>query len=30
MNYNFFATSPDKIRVLDFIFTQTDLQVFDL
>ena len=29
MNYNFFATSADKIRVLNHIFENTDLQVFD-
>jgi hypothetical protein len=30
MNYNYFADKCDKIRVLDFIFNQTDLQIFDL
>ena len=29
MNYNFFANRADKIRVLSFIFEDTDLQVFD-
>ena len=30
MNYNFFADRADKIKLLDFIFTETDLRVFDL
>lgn len=30
MNYNFLATEIDKIQVFNFIFEQTDLQVFDL
>ena len=30
MNYDFFANSADKIQLLDFIFSETDLQVFDL
>lgn len=30
MNYDFFANSTDKIQLLEFIFAETDLQVFDL
>jgi hypothetical protein len=30
MNYNFFADKADKLEVLDFIFKDTDLQVYDL
>ncbi len=30
MNYNFFADKIDKISVLDFIFNETDLQIYDL
>ena len=30
MAYKFFATKSDKLEVLDFIFRETDLQVFDL
>jgi len=30
MTYDFYADEPDKIKVLDFIFQETDLQVFDL
>ena len=30
MNYNFFADKEDKLEILDFIFNDTDLQVFDL
>lgn len=30
MNYNFLANHEDKIRIFDFIFESTDLQVFDL
>lgn len=29
MHYNFFAGKRDKLTILDFIFTQTDLQVYD-
>lgn len=29
MNYNFYANSPDKMEVLDFIFYHTDLRVYD-
>lgn len=29
MNYNFLATTADKIQALEFIFENTDLQVFD-
>ncbi len=29
MNYDFFANKQDKISVLDFIFTATELQVFE-
>ena len=30
MTYDFFADESDKIKILEFIFNQTDLQVFDL
>lgn len=30
MTYDFFADKTDKLTVLDFIFNETDLQVFDL
>ena len=30
MNYNFFADRADKIKLLEFIFDETDLLVFDL
>ena len=30
MNYDFFADKADKLKVLDFIFKNTDLQVYDL
>lgn len=30
MTYNFFADKADKIEILDFIFKDTDLQVYDL
>jgi hypothetical protein len=30
MNYNFFADKIDKIAILDFIFNETDLQIYDL
>ena len=30
MTYDFFADKDDKIEILDFIFRETDLQVFDL
>lgn len=29
MNYNFFADKSDKIKVLEFIFQETDLQIYD-
>jgi hypothetical protein len=29
MNYDFFADKSDKINLLDFIFKETDLKVFD-
>jgi hypothetical protein len=29
MKYNFLANREDKIRIFDFIFTNTDLQIFD-
>jgi hypothetical protein len=29
MNYNFFADKEDKIKVLEFIFNETDLKIFD-
>jgi hypothetical protein len=30
MRYDFYADKTDKLTVLDFIFNETDLQVFDL
>lgn len=30
MNYDFFANKADKLEILDFIFKETDLQVYDL
>jgi hypothetical protein len=30
MNYDFFADKSDKLKVLDYIFKNTDLQVYDL
>jgi hypothetical protein len=30
MTYDFFADERDKIEILNFIFRETDLQVFDL
>ena len=30
MTYNFYADQTDKLSLLEFIFNQTDLQVFDL
>lgn len=30
MNYNFFADKTDKLKILDFIFRDTDLHVYDL
>lgn len=30
MNYNFYASRTDKLELLEFIFKETDLQVFDL
>ena len=30
MTYNFFADKTDKLEILDFIFKETDLQVYDL
>lgn len=30
MTYDFFADKDDKIQILDFIFRETDLQIFDL
>lgn len=30
MTYNFFADEADKIEILNFIFNETDLQIFDL
>ena len=30
MTYDFFADKADKLKVLDFIFKDTDLQVYDL
>ncbi len=29
MNYNFFADKSDKIEILEYIFRETDLQLFD-
>ena len=30
MNYDFFADRSDKLEILDFIFNNTDLQIYDL
>lgn len=30
MNYDFYASKADKLKVLEFIFNETDLQIFDL
>jgi hypothetical protein len=30
MTYNFFADKADKLEILEFIFKETDLQVYDL
>jgi hypothetical protein len=30
MTYNFFADKVDKIKILEFIFNETDLHIFDL
>ena len=30
MNYQYFADKPDKIDILNYIFSETDLQVFEL
>jgi hypothetical protein len=30
MNYDFFADKADKLEILDFIFKDTDLHVYDL
>lgn len=30
MNYDFFATESDKIDLLNYIFNETDLKIFDL
>ena len=30
MTYDFFATKSDKINLLDFIFRETDLKIYDL
>lgn len=30
MNYDFFASRLDKIKLLDFIFEETDLRIFDV
>ena len=30
MNYNFYAAESDKIEVLEFLFNETSIQVFDL
>ena len=30
MTYDFFANKADKLEILDFIFMETDLQVYDL
>ena len=30
MNYDFFADKEDKLQILEYIFSKTDLQVYDL
>ncbi|HLO43420.1 MAG TPA: hypothetical protein VK175_03735 [Leadbetterella sp.] len=30
MNYNFFADKADKLEILEFIFKETDLHIYDL
>ncbi|MCU0348374.1 MAG: hypothetical protein MUC59_15650, partial [Saprospiraceae bacterium] len=30
MNYDFFADKADKMEILEFIFKETDLHVYDL
>jgi hypothetical protein len=30
MTYNFFANKTDKLEILDFIFNETDLRIYDL
>ena len=30
MNYDFFADKVDKLQILEYIFSETDLQVYDL
>ena len=30
MNYDFFADKEDKLQILEYIFSETDLQVYDL
>jgi hypothetical protein len=30
MNYNFFAVKDDKLDILDYIFNETDLHIYDL
>jgi hypothetical protein len=30
MTYNFFANKTDKLEILDFIFKETDLKIYDL
>jgi hypothetical protein len=30
MNYNFFADKSDKLKILEFIFKETDLHIYDL
>jgi hypothetical protein len=30
MNYNFFADKSDKLEILEFIFRETDLHIYDL
>jgi hypothetical protein len=30
MNYNFFAVKDDKLDILDYIFTETDLHIYEL
>lgn len=30
MTYDFFANKTDKLEILDFIFSDTDLKIYDL
>ena len=29
MNYNFYAGENDKLEILEFIFNETDLKIYD-